>query len=618
MQSFFGQKDPFIALCLLAVNPGLKGVLIGGPKGTGKTSICRAAKALWPDAPFVNVPLNCSLERLTGGVDLRFEEGKTHLVHTRGLIEKAQGGVLFVDQINLLEEGLQQTILQALSEGFLRLEMVGLSKKIKTNFSLIATFDPEEKPLLPSLRSKLAFITYTRTIGHLPMRMYMANNFEQSLYIAPDIIHRVQKAKRLYPDITITEKQIVKICELATLMGVEGNSPECFAVQCAKANAALNHRAAVAIEDVDLASRLVFMSRFTNHEMVSDVKKGKSTPSKDQTPEKRRKEESKRQHKGAGPDHHSQSHRQNDPSKKDQPETMKSETREVSVFQDEEAPSLSFPEFAAKTKASKGSGRHVDAYNFKRGRHVQSVPGDPKKGHLDILATIKAAARNNPVNRRGKAPVIRPADIHIKKYKQKCGLLFIFAVDGSGSMAINRLGVVRKAITGLLEKAYVHRDKVAMIYFRNKEAKLILSPSNSLSKASQVLRSFTAGGKTPLSKALIEAFSLAKQARSKWDVAGTVLVLFTDGRANMPYKNIEGRSDESVALQEIRQLAGALNKEIIASIIFDTKRYKADNAEAKSLANLLGGKYIYIHHSNTASVTTSVLEKEIDRIRKEK
>lgn len=177
-------------------------------------------------------------------------------------------------------------------------------------------------------------------------------------------------------------------------------------------------------------------------------------------------------------------------------------------------------------------------------------------------------------------------------------------------MALNRLGAARKSAISLLEKAYVYRDKVAMLYFRHNDAKMILAPGNSIAKACRSLKSFPAGGKTPLSAALLKSLALAKQAESRWEVAGTVLILFTDGRANQPLKPLgEGEFNEVVAWREVERLSLALREKLTASIFFDTRRYFVPHSEGKDVADWLGAHYFYLPRAQPEKVSKLVEQK---------
>gem|GEM_PF-4977339 len=163
--------------------------------------------------------------------------------------------------------------------------------------------------------------------------------------------------------------------------------------------------------------------------------------------------------------------------------TIKELSREINY---EDAAPVDISPIEGKHRGGRNvvGGSHVHTLNYRRGRHVRSVPGQPKQGKVDIIATIQAAIAGGRLSPSSGKPLdIRPEHFRIKQFRQKSGLLFIIAVDGSGSMAINRLHAAKQCVGHLLQKSYVYRDKVSLLYFRQNEARWILHPGQSLTRA---------------------------------------------------------------------------------------------------------------------------------------
>jgi magnesium chelatase subunit I len=160
-----GQPHLRQALLLAAVDPGLGGVLIEGPRGTAKTTAARALAELLPGAPFVTLPLGASLESLVGTLDLGQALAGHELKFAPGLLARAHGGVLYVDEINLLPDALIDSLLDAAASGVNVVERDGISHRHAARFVLVGTMNPEEGTLRPQLLDRFGLCVQLRNIG---------------------------------------------------------------------------------------------------------------------------------------------------------------------------------------------------------------------------------------------------------------------------------------------------------------------------------------------------------------------------------------------------------------------------------------------------------------------
>ena len=159
-----GQPQLRQALLLAAVDPGLGGVLIEGPRGTAKTTAARALAELLPGAPFVTLPLGASLESLVGTLDLGQALAGHELKFAPGLLARANGGVLYVDEINLLPDALIDSLLDAAASGVNVVERDGISHRHAARFVLVGTMNPEEGTLRPQLLDRFGLCVQLRNI----------------------------------------------------------------------------------------------------------------------------------------------------------------------------------------------------------------------------------------------------------------------------------------------------------------------------------------------------------------------------------------------------------------------------------------------------------------------
>jgi len=203
--------------------------------------------------------------------------------------------------------------------------------------------------------------------------------------------------------------------------------------------------------------------------------------------------------------------------------------------------------------------------------------------------------------------IIRASDLRFRRFRGKAGILFVFVVDASGSMAVNRMAQAKGAMARLLQQAYVFRDQVSLVRFGGEGAETLLPPTRSLQRAKRLVEALPASGATPLAAGLVQALGVARAARLRGSPEPVLLIL-TDGRANRPARPAPSGPGPTPAdlQQELRLLGTEIRREALTAVVVDTRPSFLAGEEGRTLADWTGARYLRLPWTDQGALFQAV------------
>lgn len=268
-----GQERMKRALILNAIHPLIGGVLIRGERGTAKSTAARALAALLPgNTPFVDLPVSATEDRVVGTLDIEkaIQKGERHF--EPGILYAANGGVLYVDEVNLLDDHVVDLLLDSAAMGVNIVEREGISHSHEARFVLVGSMNPEEGDLRPQLLDRFAHAVDVVGISESKQRVQILSSriaFEQDvdkfLEASKDnedfLSERIMKARDIYDSITWTQSDLYTIATLTASFKVDGHRADLVILRTARAQAAFEGRNKITDRDILLAAELALPHR---------------------------------------------------------------------------------------------------------------------------------------------------------------------------------------------------------------------------------------------------------------------------------------------------------------------------------------------------------------------
>ncbi|MEJ2093192.1 MAG: magnesium chelatase subunit D family protein [Syntrophobacterales bacterium] len=620
-----GQELLKKSLILNAINPLLGGVLVRGEKGTAKSTAARGLAELLPPIPMVascpfhchpeqtelmcdtcrgrfalkeelpvryrpmpvvDLPLGTTEDRLLGAIDLEkaIKTGEKHF--EPGLLAAANRGILYVDEVNLLDDHLVDVLLDAAAMGLNVVEREGISFEHPARFILVGTMNPEEGELRPQLLDRFGLCVEITGLPQLDDRMavvtrrlaYEENpeDFTGQWEADQELLREnIISARERLSRVAHTQDVLRLITMICLDQGVDGHRADIYMLKAAQTLAAYHGREEVRPEDVREAALLVLPHR-RRRQPFGDTRLDQD---KLEDTFKKFQEEQEAEPVPSGPPPLS-----------------------------EAAPGDPFPVEPLELPPSRvvrhtpGSRTRTRSEN-QTGRYVRATPTPPAVPDLALDATLRAAAPYQALRDRSNlALAITDPDLRHKVRERKIGRQVLLVVDASGSMgAKDRMRETKAAILSLLLDAYRRRERVGLVVFRGDQAVNALPFTHSIEVAQRYLRDLPTGGKTPLPHGLALALDLITKERAKHPKDAYLLVLITDGKANV---SLTGKP----AMEEVKELAAQARTLGINALILNTERYWHEASCLPEISRLMGASYFTIDKLKARDLVTRIGE----------
>ncbi|WP_395293910.1 putative cobaltochelatase [Kitasatospora hibisci] len=685
-----GMADLRLGLLLNAVSPAVGGVLVRGEKGTAKSTMVRALAGLLPSiatvdgcrfacdpaapdpqcpdgahdgahasaraARLVELPVGVSEDRIVGSLDLERALAEGVKAYEPGLLAQAHRGVLYIDEVNLLQDHVVDLLLDAAAMGRSYVEREGVSVRHAARFLLVGTMNPEEGELRPQLLDRFGLtveIAATREPSERAevVRRRLGYDADPAGFAARfaaderELAERITAARELLPEVELTDRALRQITAVCAAFEVDGLRADIVMARTAVALAAWAGRTEVLEEDVRKAAQLALPHRRRRNpfdapgldeEQLDRTLAEHAGPEEPEEPaaEDPRPEgpgdggpgDDGPEPDGDGPGDGPDGGGGGAPEPAGPPAPTGTDAPAPGPEEAQQQPVPVQPPAPGRETAPVAAGEPYRTRLFKvdgtgRGAQGRRSPAETDGGHtirarrpqgrlarLHLSATLQAAAPHQVARGRTSRALLLAKDDFREQVRQgRESNLVLFVVDASGSMAARqRMTAVKGAVLSLLMDAYQRRDKIGMITFRGAGAELALPPTSSVEVGAARLESLPTGGRTPLAAGLLRAHEVLRVERMRDPHRRPLLVVVTDGRAT-------GAPD---AVARSHRAAALLAAQGVTGVVLDCEAGPVRLGLARTLAARLGASAVTLDELRAEGVASLVRENRATPLRK--
>ena len=537
-----GQQLFKLALILVSVNPSIGGVLVSGPRGSAKSTLAKGLADVMPavdsnaSPAFVTLPLSVTEEMVVGTLNLQQVLSEKQVAFQKGLLAKADNGVLYVDEVNLLQDHIVDLLLDVAASGVNVVERDGISHSHAAKFILLGTMNPDEGELRPQLQDRFGLSVELNHEYDIAERIEIVQRreaydadwqaFSKEYQDQQESLKNTILATRSrLPDVEFSLEMHELVANKCQAACVDGLRADIVWYRAALAHAALHNRLAVTKEDINAVEELVL-----NHRRNSNTHSqgpSKSPGPNNKQDEQQQKPFSRPKAVDSSMSSHSTEETDGDWGKMSPQQLKTAELVNIDLPNTGAKRQKNMPKKYSSSLVSKIRHRSENQFSSNLSSHTMGQSRN-QSNKVNWLSSLLTNAGQWPLQQ-------------LKFYQTRKTQIVVHLVliDTSASTLKNNLFAQAKAIIlELAETAYTNREQLSIIGFGNQTVETLLPRQRAPKAIKELLDVIPASGGTPFREALEYAEKFHRQHKKQTPNIRIKTYIITDGKTRQSFSNI--------------------------------------------------------------------------------